>query len=191
MLAEIERADLWLQDTVRQTAAEVQRETNTIHLRCADRPPDLEGKSWHVHEVRDAWIDRFPAVRSFLDGFVEDRGTSVARAMIVRLQPWGEVYRHLDFGTYYDIRDRFHLVLHSPSGSDMTCGKEAAVFQEREVWWFNNGKHHQAFNHSPDWRIHVIWDVDSDHHKQKTGWKPKAPLPEHEAEGILPSIVPC
>jgi hypothetical protein len=83
--------------------------------------------------------------------------------MVVRLKPWGEVYRHYDAGSYY-WRDRFHLVLQS-TGSDMTSGDEACVYYPGDLFWFQNQVPHQAFNHSPHWRIHVIWDVETDRYK--------------------------
>jgi hypothetical protein len=85
--------------------------------------------------------------------------------MIVRLKPFGQVYKHYDFGKYYDMRDRFHLVLQSKTGSLLTSGDEAQILKTGELWWFNNSLEHQAFNDSDEWRIHVIFDINSNLNK--------------------------
>jgi hypothetical protein len=77
----------------------------------------------------------------------------------VRLNPNGKVYPHIDEGEYYKVRDRYHLVLSSPGGSHMNSGGETVVFQDGELWWFDNQAVHDAFNPSPHGRIHVIFDV--------------------------------
>ena len=71
----------------------------------------------------------------------------------------GRVLSHVDRGAYYACRDRYHLVIHSPGGSEMKAGGESAVFQPGELWCFNDKAVHEAFNHSNDWRIHLIFDL--------------------------------
>lgn len=66
---------------------------------------------------------------------------------------------HVDIGSYYFIRNRFHLVLRSPSGSVLRAGDEQVRMSEGELWWFNNKQHHSAFNESDEWRIHYIFDL--------------------------------
>jgi hypothetical protein len=166
-LDEANAADMWLLATGRQKL-KAQLETNTISLRTADPPRGFVGKGWDIHEVKDDQIDHFPLIKKFLYAFAAEQGTTPARAMIVRLRPWGQVYRHMDYGPYYRPRDRYHLVLAS-TGSDLTSGDESAVFYPGDVFWFNNDLEHQAFNHSPTWRVHVIFDVNDDARKKKAG----------------------
>ncbi|MEK7891152.1 aspartyl/asparaginyl beta-hydroxylase domain-containing protein [Burkholderia contaminans] len=83
----------------------------------------------------------------------------LSRATIVRLKPRSEVGVHIDIGSYYVIRNRFHLVLRSPSGSVLRAGDEQVRMSEGELWWFDNKQHHSAFNESDEWRIHYIFDV--------------------------------
>jgi hypothetical protein len=77
----------------------------------------------------------------------------------VRLAPKGRVYRHIDEGEYYRIRDRYHLVLHSAAGSLLGAGDEWVRMQPGECWWFNNKAPHEAYNEADDWRIHLIFDI--------------------------------
>ncbi len=78
--------------------------------------------------------------------------------MIVSLPPGKQIYLHFDIGTYFFIRDRYHLVLQS-QGSTMEVLGEQTTFREGELWWFSNKVHHRAMNNTDDFRIHVIFDA--------------------------------
>ncbi len=150
--------DAWLADTSRQDSITVQRDTNTIYIRGAVKRPDL-----HVNENQEsAWTaiaEKFPLASSFMDSFAKSTNGTLARATIVRLKPRSKVYRHIDMGSYYLIRNRFHLVLRSAAGSVLISGGEQARMKEGELWWFDNKQHHEAYNESEEWRIHYIFDV--------------------------------
>ena len=83
----------------------------------------------------------------------------LSRATIVRLKPKSQVFRHIDEGSYYFLRDRFHLVLQSSAGSVLMSGGEQVRMQEGELWWFDNKQYHESYNESDDWRIHYIFDL--------------------------------
>jgi len=51
------------------------------------------------------------------------------------------------------------LVLQSEAGSLLASGDERIRMKEGELWWFNNKEPHEAFNHSAQPRIHMIFDV--------------------------------
>jgi aspartyl/asparaginyl beta-hydroxylase (cupin superfamily) len=161
MLEEIDRQpQLWDADTRRQTNIQVQRETSNIPLRRASKPIP-EGVSqinWHPTR-RTPYADRCPRIYSWVEQFVNELGGDLARVSVVRLNPHGRVYPHIDEGEYYRVRDRYHLVLRSPGGSAMNSGGEEVVFRDGELWWFNNKAVHDAFNPSSEGRIHVIFDV--------------------------------
>jgi hypothetical protein len=156
---EIEAQDrAWLVDTSRQDKIEVQRDTNTIFLRAAVRRSDL-----HINENQESLPTKisanFPRAMAVMTKVADTMKSGLSRAAIVRLKPKSQVGRHIDVGSYYLIRDRFHLVLHSPSGSMLTSGDEAVRMQKGELWWFNNKQHHASFNESDEWRIHYIFDL--------------------------------
>ncbi len=101
----------------------------------------------------------FPDTVAWLDVAAATLGAKVARATLVALQPQGRVYRHVDGGEYYKVRDRYHLVIWSPGGSRMVWDEETVTFHEGELWWFDNKAPHQAFNDTDDARTHLIFDV--------------------------------
>jgi Aspartyl/Asparaginyl beta-hydroxylase len=160
-LVEIAAAEqLWLQNTWRQDRIAVQRETNTIFLRGVDGR-STDGSD--INDVQECFTTReaanFPALMAFLGQFAETNDASLQRAMIVRLKPIGRVYPHVDRGAYYQFRDRYHLVLVSPGGSELSSGGERMILREGEVWWLDNKRVHSARNLSADWRVHAIFDL--------------------------------
>ena len=161
MLEEIDgQPQLWDADTRRQTNIQVQRETSNIPLRGVLKPiPEgINQNNWHPN-CRTPYADRCPRIYSWVEQFVKELGGDVSRISIVRLNPHGRVYPHIDEGDYYKVRDRYHLVLRSPGGSEMNSGGEEVVFRDGELWWFNNKAVHDAFNSSAEGRVHVIFDV--------------------------------
>jgi hypothetical protein len=161
ILAEIRtHRNLWYVNQVRQQTVRAQAETNSIPLRSGvsggDKSTSLED-SQRIIETEN-W-PRFPYTTGLLAKFAADERGELARAMLVRLKPQGRVLSHVDRGAYYACRDRYHLVIHSAGGSEMKAGGESAVFQPGELWCFNNKAVHEAFNHSNDWRIHLIFDL--------------------------------
>ncbi|NQZ13388.1 MAG: aspartyl/asparaginyl beta-hydroxylase domain-containing protein [Alphaproteobacteria bacterium] len=153
-----ENEDAWLFNTSRQDKNKIQRETQTIALRNAVPRDDL-----HINENQESeWKElapRFPLACKFMENVATQMNGTLSRAVIVRLQPKGNVYLHIDDGAYYLIRHRLHLVLKSEKGSLMMSGGEKCLMREGELWFFDNRQHHQAINNSDDWRIHFIFDV--------------------------------
>jgi hypothetical protein len=162
-LAELAAADdLWHANTRRQERIPVQRETETIFLRGAAPSRAQIRRGVHVEEVHrcvaTAEAARFPRLIAFLDSFARERGAVLQRTMIVRLRPEGRVYPHVDVGSYYRKRDRYHLVLDS-RGTEMSSGDETVTLRDGELWWFDNKQVHGSRNPTPEWRIHVIFDL--------------------------------
>src|ERR1700733_701552 len=148
----------WLLDTGRQDKIRVQRDTNTIFISAAAHRPDL-----NINENQETRLTpvakSFPRALAFMTEFAQEMNCHLSRATIVRLKPNAQVLRHIDEGSYYFLRDRFHLVLQSPRGSVLMSGGEQVRMQEGELWWFDNKQYHQASNESDDWRIHYIFDL--------------------------------
>lgn len=159
LLEEIDSQEqAWGLSTGRQDKIRVQRDTNTIFLRSAVSRPDLP-----VNENQESRLTSagqlFPRALAFMTGFAAEMNCQLARATIVRLKPQSQVYRHIDEGSYYFLRDRFHLVLRSPAGSILMSGGETVRMQEGELWWFDNKQYHESYNESDEWRIHYIFDL--------------------------------
>lgn len=162
LLTEItEKLAFWSYDTSRQQNLPVQEQTQSIFLRRAAKPfPPGITNARDVHESCPTEIaQEFPVAMNWVEGFVKEIGGELGRVNIVRLTPKGRVHRHIDNGEYYRLRDRYHLVLQSQSGSWMKCGNEETLMHEGELWWFDNKQPHEAFNPSEEWRIHIIFDV--------------------------------
>ncbi|MEM1255310.1 MAG: aspartyl/asparaginyl beta-hydroxylase domain-containing protein [Cyanobacteria bacterium P01_H01_bin.21] len=156
-----DNASLWQKDTSRQERIKVQRETNSIYLRSAVKPfPVGVTNGNDVHGSRQTSIaKKFPVIMQWLESFTQESEGELGRATIVRLAPKGQVYRHIDKGDYYRIRDRYHLVLQSAAGSLLGAGDEWIRMQPGEFWWFDNKAPHEAYNEADTWRIHLIFDV--------------------------------
>lgn len=150
--------DDWFVNTARQDQIQVQKETQSIGLVTNVNIPNIN--NIYNHDItKTNMFDRYPSLTGFLQSFSDEVGKGwLSRAMIVRLQPGKQVYPHIDMGSYYLFRDRYHLVLDS-DGSRMKVHGEESTWHNGELWWFNNNLNHEAYNDSDKWRIHVIFDV--------------------------------
>jgi outer membrane protein assembly factor BamB/orotate phosphoribosyltransferase len=150
--------EAWLMDTGRQNKIRVQRDTNTIFLSTAVQRPDL-----NINENQESRLTTvsksFPRALAFMTEFAQEMNCHLSRATIVRLKPKSQVFRHIDEGSYYFLRDRFHLVLQSSTGSVLMSGGEQVRMHEGELWWFDNKQYHESYNESGEWRIHYIFDL--------------------------------
>ena len=156
--------DAWLVNQTRQHRVKVQRHTQSIWFRSADKDKE-PGKD--VDDVQMSRPSRlslsFPTTMAVLAGFASDLSGELSRAIAVRLAPGSVVYPHIDHGAYYKRRDRYHFVVDSPMGSPMRAGSEEVMMSNGELWWFNNKVIHGSQNLSESWRIHVIFDLLPNH----------------------------
>jgi len=177
LLAEVQAQEgIWARNTSRQDKVQVQRDTNTIFLRSPVRRPDLP-----INENQESCLTHtstlFPRAVALMTSLADETGSQLSRATIVRLKPQSQVSRHTDAGSYYLIRNRYHLVLYSSAGSVLMSGGEQVRMQAGELWWFDNKQYHEAFNESEEWRIHYIFDLLPKAH-QHLALNPLLPLSE-------------
>lgn len=152
----------WLIDTSRQKNIRVQRNTESIFLRSAHREKDSNISVNEIHESKYTNLSKyFPITTKWLEDVACQMERKVARALIAKLMPKAQVFRHIDDGSYYKFRDRHHLVLWSSDGSRMSSGDESILMHEGELWWFDNKQPHEAFNDSDHDRIHLIFDLEN------------------------------
>lgn len=157
-LAANERA--WLHDEKRQNTVRVQRHTQSIFLRGVKKLPGELRNSSDIHESADSRLAAlFPKSMECIRRIAAERGGELCRALYARLEPNAVVYPHVDGGSYYACRDRYHLVIDSPSGSILRCGGEEVRMQNGELWWFDNKVLHDSENASDVWRTHLIFDL--------------------------------
>ena len=158
LLYEVEsQPDNWLVDVGRQKIAP-QRDTQAIALRGAAGVTNKVGPNLNQDVKNMPLYDCYPRITGFMHQFAESMDSTLSRAVIVRLSPHGQVYRHYDMGLYYALRDRYHLVLDS-EGSLMQVQDEFSTWHAGELWWFHNKLYHQAHNNSDKWRVHLIFDL--------------------------------
>ena len=161
-------SDAWEIATGRQDKIRVQREALAIPLRGL-RKSALRGRARRdVHESR--WTGSaaaFPIARRFINATAAALDCQPGRAKIVSLPPGKRVYPHIDRGDYYRLHARFHLVLHSPTGSLLRAGDELQRMQRGELWWFDNKQVHEAWNDGADNRVHLIFDLLPNSHRQQ------------------------
>lgn len=172
--------EIWHQcDASRPLRVPVQQETQAIFLRRASSCQDLPSQdNQDSHWTKVA--ENFPKICAELKRLVHQLDGTLSRVMIVRLKPRGKVYRHIDNGAYYILRDRYHLVIKSENGSLMFAADESVIMQEGELWWFDNNQHHQAENLSNSWRIHIIFDLLPNVFAARfNALQPKNTLPDH------------
>ena len=152
--------DAWALASGRQNKVTVQRESNSVPLRGIAKSKTLGRRSQDVHESRATKISRkFPVAVAWLEDFAQRQQAQLGRAKIVRLPPGAHAYPHVDRGEYYEVRDRYHLVLKSLEGSPLRSADETALMREAELWWFDNKQFHEAWNTSEEDRIHLIFDL--------------------------------
>lgn len=161
-LLELDKAaQIWQADTSRQRKVKCQRNTWNIFLRAAKKPlPEGMKNANDVHECRTMRHSRqFPNTLAFCESFAQQQSGFLGRVTLVALLPKSKVYSHIDIGSYYAARDRYHLVLRSPQGSRLTAGAETVLMREGELWVFNNKVVHSAENVSDQIRVHLIFDI--------------------------------
>jgi hypothetical protein len=136
----------------------VQREAKAILLRWAYSREGVREPDEHITIDMPA-ISDFPVLSNWLYQFADKMQGELSRVSIARLQPGKRVFRHWDKGDYYVPRDRYHLVVNSPHGSDMMCGDQVIRWFEGELWWFDNKLEHEAKNSFDVDRDHIIFDL--------------------------------
>lgn len=90
-------------------------------------------------------------------GFLKRHFKKFDRCGFLSLPVKGEVGQHIDEGTYYLTRDRYHL---SIQGTYMyTVGGERVIVEPGTLLWFNNKLPHGTHNIGDDVRITFVFDV--------------------------------
>ena len=97
---------------------------------------------------------RYPAIRKWLKSYKLHRHS---RAAFFRLKPGDSVGRHIDEGTYYLTRDRYHLSLLGTY--EYTVGEETHIIEPGTFFWFNNKEYHGAYNNGNIDRVTFVFDV--------------------------------
>lgn len=112
----------------------------------------------------------FPECRKLIETAMTmtPAGSVLGRCYIAKMVPGGNIYPHIDPGKYFEIHDRYHIVLKTNPGVSFSCGNndisddvETVRFEAGELWVFNNKVTHWASNKGETDRIHIIMDVSN------------------------------
>lgn len=160
-LDEINSVDsAWDDAKYRQSKIAVQRETLAISLRGLHKSAIGNGKRRDTHESHwTAGSRNFPRARKFLEDFALDQRSVLGRAKIVCLPAGKQVLPHIDQGEYYQVRNRYHFVIHSTTGSWMKAEDEEVRMKEGELWWLDNKRIHETRNDGDEDQIHLVIDM--------------------------------
>ena len=90
-------------------------------------------------------------------GFLKRHFKKFDRCGFLSLPVGGEVGQHIDQGTYYLTRDRYHLSIQGTYR--YTVGGESVVVEPGTLLWFNNKLMHGTHNIGDDVRITFVFDV--------------------------------
>lgn len=157
ILKELEKNDyLWKFNTNRQDKLQVQSETLSISLRRAKNVPEIPTHDQHDTIDTNLYVF-FPKIKKFIDHFLYTYGGELGRAMIVKLPANKQVYPHHDYGKYYQERDRFHFIIKGKY--EYIVENQSEIFNEKELWWFDNNLIHSAKTIGNIDRICLIFDV--------------------------------
>jgi mannose-6-phosphate isomerase-like protein (cupin superfamily) len=90
-------------------------------------------------------------------GFLKRNFKKFDRCGFLSLPVGGEVGQHIDIGSYYQTRDRYHLAI---QGSYVyTVGGESVKIDAGDLIWFNNKLSHGTHNVGDVVRITFVFDV--------------------------------
>jgi len=90
-------------------------------------------------------------------GFLKRNFKKFDRCGFLSLPVGGIVGQHIDIGSYYQTRDRYHLAI---QGSyEYTVGGETQLIQAGDLIWFNNKLMHGTQNVGNEVRITFVFDV--------------------------------
>jgi hypothetical protein len=154
----------WNVNTSRQDTIYVQRETKTIMLRISTKIPDGVSIKNHLDSEDGKLYSWFPKTKRFMNNFVKTYGGEFGRVYIVLLPLNKMVYPHIDDGEYYKNSDRFHLIL---TGKYMYhIENESQLFEEGDLWYFDNKKVHYSKTVGEKDRIAIIFDVKNSNWRQ-------------------------
>lgn len=80
-----------------------------------------------------------------------------SRAAFFRLRPGETLGLHVDDGSYYLTRDRYHLSL---QGTYLyTVDGESHQIEPGTFFWFDNKRPHMSYNNGVVDRVTFVWDV--------------------------------
>lgn len=179
-LQEIKENDIFFSPhTPRSEQSMPLREGLSIHLRIHNFQ-SIENKATYFYmnakDQADSMLSAidtnqyilFPECKKLINSALKliDKSGILGRCYIAKMIPNAKIYPHYDPGKYFELHDRYHIVLQTNEGVSFSCGEkdncETIRFNVGELWVFNNKILHWASNNGNSDRIHIIMDVKHD-----------------------------
>ena len=153
-------ADLWLADKSRQQRIRCQRETQTIFIRSPRKPFPAKVRNQDAREATwTKYAERFPRLRDWLTNFESALSGMLGRVFLVKLTGGSQVYAHDDKGSYYESRDRFHVVLSTSEALQMRCDGLQQELKTGDIAWFDNQREYELENPTNSDAVYLIVDL--------------------------------
>lgn len=102
---------------------------------------------------RTPLYDKYEVTKAWLQENAPDHD----RVAFLKIPVGGDVGMHIDEGTYYLTRDRYHLSIQGKYA--YRVGDQEVVIEPGTWFWFDNKKPHAAKNLSDEPRITMVFDV--------------------------------
>jgi hypothetical protein len=90
-------------------------------------------------------------------GFLTRNFKKFSRCGFLSLPVGGKVGKHIDIGTYYQTRDRYHLSIQGRYR--YSVGDESVIVEPGTLLWFNNKLEHGTENVGDEVRVTFVFDV--------------------------------
>ena len=113
-----------------------------------------------IESINSKYAASLPKTMSYLEDFAKRNESVLGRAQVVLLSGNREVFTHVDYGYYYGLHDRYHLVIDS-LGSEMESGGEVKTYTNGDLFFYENRLPHSARNTGDSERTHIIFDTIS------------------------------
>lgn len=144
--------------TSRQKNYHSQRNTESIFLRIGIPEYDKPVYEWEQTKDSDFYSSKFPAIKNFMDEFIDIYGGKLYRLIVIKLPLNKTVDKHIDTGKYYHTKDRFHLIIRGKYIYNME-GLRPVLFKEGQLWFFENQVVHWSKTIGNIDRYALIFDV--------------------------------
>jgi hypothetical protein len=116
-----------------------------------DRPDQYVGDTEHC--VKTPAYNKHTEVVAFL----KRNFKRFSRCGFLSLPVGGKVGQHIDIGSYYQTRDRYHLAIQGRY--KYTVGNESYIVNPGTLLWFNNKLPHGTENVGDEVRVTFVFDV--------------------------------
>lgn len=121
------------------------------------RNPEDDPKTTEFQTNTPMFTKYFEMIR-----WLRSRGIKVtSRAAFFKMAVGDEVGRHIDIGSYYLTRDRFHLSIQGRYLYEVDG--EEHIIEPGTFFWFDNKKYHSAVNIGNCDRLTFVFDVPHSH----------------------------